>query len=118
MGKFCDIFYNILIYENGHISNEDLDEDIRYSKNRSFSILLENKFSLREPITTNIESSRITFSNLSYSVWQDDAWREHILLASELFTKKDKYGINGRDYTHYHIDILYNWCKEKYSFVI
>ncbi len=46
------------------------------------------------------------------------SYSNYLVLSKRYLNLKEIYKVRGRNFTYYHVDILYEWRKEKYDFVI
>lgn len=111
---FYEIFYNKQGYStiSGHSSRAVITS----------SIALTDTFqpTSRETIVLSLDNEKIIIDNLYFSAKTDSFGNSRILiLPSEYFNKnRNNYIAIIEYYTYYHINLLFDWCKEKYNFIM
>lgn len=115
---YLEYFYKIFYFENGmvysHIS--DPKEAIIYSI-RTINI---KDISSKEKIKLLLRNEEITVDNLFFPRW-DINNINCLTIPTEIFNANlQNYVLSTVtcDYSLYHINLLFDWCKEKYNFIM
>lgn len=105
------IFYEIIYLESGKESSRD-------SHGLQYSLVLGNDFSSDRNIVINLENNKFEIEGLKDNIITAKPFKEILIKIKDSYfssVQKNNYSLgNG----YYDINLLYEWCKEKYDFVI
>lgn len=119
MHNSLNFIYKVLCYESGKV----FKQEFKQYKLLTHSIILHKKDVLknmpsREDIVLCLEEKEITIKNLNIFIWTDPFdGGSHLLFPLEYFNKRKQHRIALAS-NFYHINLLFDWCKEKYNFIM
>lgn len=101
-------FYKILYLETGK----------EFERGLQYSLVLQDGFSSKANMEIRLEDTIFEIEGLKNKIVEYGPFREIILIVKESYfssVQKNNYSLGN---SCYNINLLYEWCKEKYDFVI
>lgn len=118
LSNFYWDFYKILFYKIGYDSETELTNG---TKNKTFALITDSGIVNNRILDVSLNGQNFKVNDLNTCILYD-GWNNATILNIDgkcLNLKLNlKYRIFGRNCTYYNIDVLYEWCKEKYDFII